>query len=262
MSYESASRIGCNVCTHCFKQFELLHRIKITNIFHKFSKNIWLILWKRWLFYLPRIVSTKSSSVPLRSGFESLCTPFDNHDYKWTCQSVCISSQPKRIKIMWYGGYQDGTIKDLIDMIWKKSFSRGHKSGRIFNNITTRSINSFQFYAETIIRHDSMDEVEFSGCEPNYCYQRDVTYSATLQQIVALIDASEECRQFIKVMRFLLFTYSCFDEEQQMLTWVFKSGWHLPPAQCPLLNPTVIVGGGFTMLLLNVKQKSCEYQFL
>ena len=58
-----------------------------------------------------------------------------------------------------------------------------------------------------------MDEVEFSGCEPNYCYQRDVTYSATLQQIVALIDASEECRQFIKVMRFLLFTYSRFGEE-------------------------------------------------
>lgn len=82
----------------------------------------------------------------------------------------------------------------------------GRRNGMYWINPDPQRIQPFYAFCnfsgvrpETVINHDSMAETRFSGCEPNYCYKRRVSYSTTLQQIVALIEASNECRQFIKL---------------------------------------------------------------
>ena len=52
---------------------------------------------------------------------------------------------------------------------------------------------------ETIIQHDSMNEIETSSCEPSYCYNAKIIYEASLRQIISVINNSTECSQFIKV---------------------------------------------------------------
>ena len=59
--------------------------------------------------------------------------------------------------------------------------------------------NFFFLQLETIIHHNFQNETETEDCHPQRCSKHKVFYDATLQQITALIQRSETCRQFVKV---------------------------------------------------------------
>ena len=52
---------------------------------------------------------------------------------------------------------------------------------------------------ETIIYHNFPNETDAGNCEPQRCAIHSVTYDVSMDQIIALIEQSTECRQFIKV---------------------------------------------------------------
>jgi len=51
----------------------------------------------------------------------------------------------------------------------------------------------------TSVSHDSVSDAAVSSCEPSFCHKHNVIYAATMEQIEALIEISEGCRQYIKV---------------------------------------------------------------
>ncbi|XP_076820781.1 contactin-associated protein-like 4 isoform X1 [Clavelina lepadiformis] len=75
---------------------------------------------------------------------------------------------------------------------------------------------------ETVIEHDTMGEIEITTkCGPRKCYKRPVRYDVSMQQIVALINRSSQCRQFIK--------YRCkgnriFSGNHYEATWLSRDG--------------------------------------
>ena len=54
--------------------------------------------------------------------------------------------------------------------------------------------------AETVIHHNFPYEIEAGNCEPERCARHSVSYYISMEQIIALIERSAECRQFIKVI--------------------------------------------------------------
>ncbi|XP_076809883.1 contactin-associated protein-like 4 [Clavelina lepadiformis] len=81
---------------------------------------------------------------------------------------------------------------------------------------------NFTGETETIIEHDSMNEIQLTSCEPNKCYKRHIRYNVAMEQIVALIQRSSECRQFIK--------YRCIASlllEGGYATWLSRDGTHM-----------------------------------
>ena len=52
----------------------------------------------------------------------------------------------------------------------------------------------------TEISSDADDYIDITPCNSEACFVRDVTYSATLPQMVALIDISKHCRQTFAVI--------------------------------------------------------------
>ena len=54
----------------------------------------------------------------------------------------------------------------------------------------------------TVIGHDSESKTLVKGYEAAGCYQRKITYEISIEQIVAIMNQSEHCEQFIK--------YDCF----------------------------------------------------
>ena len=52
----------------------------------------------------------------------------------------------------------------------------------------------------TEISSDADDYIDITPCNSEACFVRDVTYSATLPQMVALIDISKNCRQTFAVI--------------------------------------------------------------
>ena len=65
----------------------------------------------------------------------------------------------------------------------------------------------------TVLHHDSENEIEVD-CEAYRCHKRLITYQAELEQLVLVIDNSEECQQYFKVKIFFLLSNS-----------VVKYGW-------------------------------------
>ncbi|XP_028393207.1 neurexin-4-like [Dendronephthya gigantea] len=55
----------------------------------------------------------------------------------------------------------------------------------------------------TEIGHDSELKTHVDGCEDPGCYKRTIKYTISMEQIVAIINQSENCEQFIK--------YECFN---------------------------------------------------
>jgi len=53
--------------------------------------------------------------------------------------------------------------------------------------------------SETIIYHNSTIEADAGNCEPARCAKHKVTYDIKMSQIIALIEQSTECRQYVKV---------------------------------------------------------------
>ena len=54
--------------------------------------------------------------------------------------------------------------------------------------------------AETVIHHNFPYEIEAGNCNPSRCARHSVVYEVSMPQIIALIERSAECRQFIKVI--------------------------------------------------------------
>ena len=52
---------------------------------------------------------------------------------------------------------------------------------------------------ETIIYHNFPNETNAGNCDPRRCATHSVTYDVSMDKIIALIEQSTECRQFIKV---------------------------------------------------------------
>ena len=52
---------------------------------------------------------------------------------------------------------------------------------------------------ETIIYHNFSNNTDAGSCEPQRCAAHYVTYDVSMERIIALIEQSTECRQFIKV---------------------------------------------------------------
>ena len=50
-----------------------------------------------------------------------------------------------------------------------------------------------------MIGHDSEQEIQVDGYESHYSYKRIIHYDATMGQMIALINASSNCKQYIKV---------------------------------------------------------------
>ena len=61
--------------------------------------------------------------------------------------------------------------------------------------------NFLILYIETIIYHNFPNEEVAGDCEPRRCAKHKIIYDVTMPQIIALIEQSTECRQFIKVRR-------------------------------------------------------------
>ncbi|XP_076818767.1 contactin-associated protein-like 4 [Clavelina lepadiformis] len=84
---------------------------------------------------------------------------------------------------------------------------------------------NFTGTTETVIEHDTMGEIEITTkCGPRKCYKRPVRYDVSMQQIVALINRSSQCRQFIK--------YRCkgnliFSGSTYYATWLSRDGTHI-----------------------------------
>ena len=57
---------------------------------------------------------------------------------------------------------------------------------------------------ETIIYYNFPNEVDAGDCEALRCAQFKVVYDVSMPQIIALIEQSAECRQFIKVTIYCL----------------------------------------------------------
>ena len=55
------------------------------------------------------------------------------------------------------------------------------------------------FPTETIIHHNFREETFAGDCELARCAKHEVIYDFNLDDIIALIDRSAKCRQFIKV---------------------------------------------------------------
>ena len=60
----------------------------------------------------------------------------------------------------------------------------------------------------TEISNDAESHITVTPCNSEACFVRDVTYSAPLSQMVALIDISKQCQQKFVV------SISCFDNEK------------------------------------------------
>uniref|UniRef100_H2YZI7 Uncharacterized protein n=1 Tax=Ciona savignyi TaxID=51511 RepID=H2YZI7_CIOSA len=70
-----------------------------------------------------------------------------------------------------------------------------------------------------IIEHDSTFEIEANeSCEAIGCYNRGITYTAPLQQLVALAKKSKRCRQYLKArcQGVRLSTYAWWVSAQQV----------------------------------------------
>jgi len=52
---------------------------------------------------------------------------------------------------------------------------------------------------ETIIYHNVSSEVVSGNCEESRCSKHVIVYDAPMTQIIALIEQSTTCRQFVKV---------------------------------------------------------------
>ncbi|CAK8695706.1 unnamed protein product [Clavelina lepadiformis] len=79
---------------------------------------------------------------------------------------------------------------------------------------------------ETIIEHDSMNEIQITSCDPEKCHERHIRYNVTMEQIVALIQRSSECRQYIKYrcIGSILFEGGGYT---QSATWLSRDGSHM-----------------------------------
>ena len=62
------------------------------------------------------------------------------------------------------------------------------------------AIDLFLYFLETRVYHNFPNEVDAEYCKGRRCAKYNVIYDATMQQIIALINQSTECRQFIKVI--------------------------------------------------------------
>ncbi|CAK8671408.1 unnamed protein product [Clavelina lepadiformis] len=84
---------------------------------------------------------------------------------------------------------------------------------------------NFTGTTETVIEHDTMGEIEITTkCRGGKCYKRPVRYDVSMRKIVALINRSSQCRQFIK--------YRCkanaiFYANTYVATWLSRDGTHI-----------------------------------
>ena len=61
------------------------------------------------------------------------------------------------------------------------------------------------------MKHDSQSEISVNGYEEHYSYERVVTYENSMEQIEAVIKLSKECRQYIKVLKQVVFETIIFE---------------------------------------------------
>jgi len=66
---------------------------------------------------------------------------------------------------------------------------------QIMKRISKRFVST-----ETIIYHNVTTEMESDKCDPARCATHRISYDVSMEQIVALIEQSRQCRQFIKVL--------------------------------------------------------------
>ncbi|XP_028393275.1 neurexin-4-like [Dendronephthya gigantea] len=71
-------------------------------------------------------------------------------------------------------------------------------SVRVFCDMTSKN-----GVGVTEIGHDSESRTLVSGCEPEGCYKRTIKYEISMEQIVAIMNQSKNCEQFIK--------YECYE---------------------------------------------------
>ena len=94
-------------------------------------------------------------------------------------------------------------------------------------NITPKGYSPVQVYCDmtskngigvTVIGHDSESEALVKGYEERLSYKRPVQYDLTMQQIVAVINESTSCEQFI--------SYKCYQStmwhNDQMAMWLSR----------------------------------------
>ena len=97
--------------------------------------------------------------------------------------------------------------------------------------ITPKEYSPIQVYCDmtskngvgvTVIRHDSESETLVNGSEGPGSYKRPVQYDLTMQQIVAVINESKSCEQFI--------SYKCYQStiwnphDHPMAVWLSRQG--------------------------------------
>ena len=84
------------------------------------------------------------------------------------------------------------------------------------------SHSPFQLYCDmtskngvgvTVIGHNSESKTLVKGYEDAGSYKQIIQYNLTMKQIVAVIDGSKSCEQFIK--------YRCLNSTQQKITFLF-----------------------------------------
>ncbi len=60
---------------------------------------------------------------------------------------------------------------------------------------------SFLGVATTEFHHDSETSTDVTACQSDACFKREITYEAPTEQMIALIDISQSCRQEIRVIK-------------------------------------------------------------
>jgi hypothetical protein len=68
----------------------------------------------------------------------------------------------------------------------------------------------------TVIGHNSESRTKVNGHEQRGSYRKDITYDVTIEQIVAVINESRYCEQFIK--------YECHGSLMSDAWWVSRQG--------------------------------------
>ena len=82
---------------------------------------------------------------------------------------------------------------------WNVHFSHVHDSNDdLDDTMLMLNFDLFCMQGKTIFGHDSEDNFAVHGFEERGSFQKTIIYHASMEQIVALIEASKHCEQFIR----------------------------------------------------------------
>ncbi|XP_028393208.1 neurexin-4-like [Dendronephthya gigantea] len=123
---------------------------------------------------------------------------------------------------------------------------------QISQNLSTSILTSKNGVGVTEIGHNSELRTFVSGCNPPGCYKRKIEYDISMEQIVAIMNQSKNCEQFIKYECYSSFFHN--DYGKKFAWWVSRQGSKMNywggaavdsgKCACGMTNSCVGGGGG------------------